>query len=269
MYEENLRFSRVVDAMVYKDTTMKWAHTSRKALFLVGFFSSFVFVFQGVRAAGIIPSDVVSFANEARISVGLRALTPNSVLAQAAEYKARDMIEHDYFAHTSPTGVEPWFWFQKAGYQYKAAGENLAINYTDVREQHTAWMQSETHRANILGEQYQEIGVAVVSGIIDGKDSLITVEFFGTPFVHVADQVSMRATEELVAALPLEVGQQLVAWSQDALPFVLMLLYVTLLISAFLILARVYRRLWPLDIEKHQDEPYFHMNQGHSHFPSR
>ena len=207
MYEEKLKFSRRVDVMVYKDTTMKWAHASRKALFLVGLFSSLVFVFQGARAAGIIPSDVVSFANEARMSVGLRALTPNSVLTQAAEYKAQDMIEHDYFAHTSPAGVEPWFWFQKAGYQYKAAGENLAINYTDAREQHTAWMQSETHRANILGEQYQEIGVAVVSGTIDGKESLITVEFFGTPFAHVADQVSMSATEGLVATLSPKVGQ--------------------------------------------------------------
>ncbi len=253
--------------MAQEETIMNWARASRKVLFLVGVFSSVVFVFQGARAAGIISSDVVSLANETRMSTGLRALTPNSVLAQAAEYKARDMIEHNYFAHTSPTGVEPWYWFQKAGYQYKAAGENLAINYTDAKEQHTAWMQSETHRANILGEQYQEIGVAVVSGTIDGKESLITVEFFGTPFAHVADQVSMSATEGLVATLSPEVGQQLVAWSQDALPFVLMLLYVTLLISAFLILTRAYRRLWSGGIKKRPDEPYFLVNQAHpAHF---
>ena len=253
--------------MTQEERIEKWTRTSRKVLFFVGVFSSLVFVFQGARAAGIISSDVIALANETRMSAGLHTLTPNSVLAQAAEYKAEDMIAHNYFAHTSPTGIEPWYWFQKAGYQYKAAGENLAINYTDAGEQHTAWMQSETHRANILGEQYQEIGVAVVSGTIDGKESLITVEFFGTPFAHVADQVSMSATEGLVATLSPEVGQQLVAWSQDALPLVLMLLRVTLLVAAFLILARAYRRLWPGGIEKRPDEPYFHVNQAHpDHF---
>ncbi len=152
------------------------------ALSVIGVASSFVFVLSAL-ASGMVPSEVITLANHARTEAGLPALTENSILATAAKNKADDMIKHDYFAHTSPAGVAPWYWIKDAGYRYQAAGENLAINYTDARDQHDAWMKSETHRANIMNTRYQEIGVAVVKGKINGKESIITVEYFGTPLV--------------------------------------------------------------------------------------
>lgn len=159
------------------------------ALSVIGVASSFVFVFTAF-AAGMVPDDVIALVNNSRTKATLSPLSANAKLTAAAKNKADDMIKNDYFAHTSPKGIEPWYWIKQAGYQYKAAGENLAINYTDAKEQHEAWMKSETHRANIMSTRYQEIGVAVVKGKIDGKESTVTVEMFGAPLVAVADQMA-------------------------------------------------------------------------------
>ncbi len=132
-------------------------------------------------AAGIEPSAVVALANSTRSAFGFLPLRENAQLTKAAEAKAKDMMTQDYFAHVSPTGVEPWYFIKQAGYQYGAAGENLAINYTSAEEQHAAWMGSQTHRANILNMRYEDIGVAVLEGKIRGKEARVTVEFFGAP----------------------------------------------------------------------------------------
>ena len=167
----------------------KKIHHGIVPIFIIGVVACFAFVLHAV-AAGIVPADVIALANAARSKAGLATLHENATLAQAAKNKANDMIKNDYFAHTSPKGVEPWHWMKEAGYRYSAAGENLAINYTNAKEQHTAWMNSETHKSNILSTRYKEIGVAVVTGKIDGKESIVTVEMFGTPVVAVLDKVA-------------------------------------------------------------------------------
>ena len=55
-------------------------------------------------------------------------LAKSDMLQEAAEKKAQDMIENNYFAHTSPQGKTPWHWVEESGYDYRYAGENLAIN---------------------------------------------------------------------------------------------------------------------------------------------
>jgi hypothetical protein len=140
-----------------------------------------VFSTGSARAATISTAEVVKLLNQARLANGMGALNESSILDQAALGKADDMVKNDYFAHTSPTGVDPWFWFKKAGYDYKFAGENLAVNYTSAEDQHKAWMNSPTHRKNMLNPDYREVGVAVVKENIDGENSLLTVEMFGAP----------------------------------------------------------------------------------------
>jgi hypothetical protein len=136
---------------------------------------------QGVWAEGISASSVIELVNRSRAAAGLQALSENPKLSQAAKDKAQDMIRNDYFAHTSPKGVTPWSWLKKEGYDSKLAGENLAINFESAKEQHEAWMDSKTHRDNIMNSRYREIGVAVMRGEIDGEEAVVTVQFFGTP----------------------------------------------------------------------------------------
>ena len=178
---------------------------------------SCVFI-SGASASTIASSDVITLANSARAKDGLPLLTENDKLAAAAQNKASDMLKNDYFAHTSPDGVTPWHWVEKAGYQYKAAGENLAINFDTAKEQHSAWMKSATHRANILNAQYREIGVAVVRGKIDGQESMVTVEFFGTPMYAVADQVT--AIPPVVQKAPAEIKGTETIMEENNVPLV-------------------------------------------------
>lgn len=139
-----------------------------------------LFPFQKSQASEITADSVIGLVNKERMASGLNVLAENSMLNQAARDKASDMIKNDYFSHNSPKGTTPWHWIEKSGYDYKYAGENLAINFENAQSQHKAWMASATHRKNILNPNHKEIGVAVAKGKVDGKASVVTVQLFGT-----------------------------------------------------------------------------------------
>ena len=111
--------------------------------------------------------------------MGLQPLTENQKLDEAAQLKAQNMVQDNYFNHTSPTGVTPWFWFLQAGYKYKYAGENLAIGFYDSQEVYNAWLNSPTHKANIVNPNYTEVGTAVLGGF-GPNNSIIVVQEFGS-----------------------------------------------------------------------------------------
>lgn len=132
-------------------------------------------------ASDITAGAIISLVNKARNIQGVLPLSENSKLDKVAADKLQDMVEKKYFAHTSPEGKSPWYWFGKNKYDYEYAGENLAIDFMTAEKQHEAWMNSETHRKNILNPNFTEIGVAVGTGEIDGHVSIIAVQTFGTP----------------------------------------------------------------------------------------
>ena len=134
---------------------------------------------SAAQASEITPEKIVELLNEAREENNLPGLLVNPVLEKVARAKLNDMIENEYFAHTSPDGVSPWNWFSKEGYDYKFAGENLAISFLSAEKQQAAWMKSPTHRKNILNSEYLEVGAAVGAGEIDGIMSIIAVSEFG------------------------------------------------------------------------------------------
>lgn len=142
---------------------------------------SLYFGFFGLALASEINKDnIIYLVNQSRKDNNVAQLEENQKLDQAAKEKAEDMIKNNYFAHTSPGGVTPWYWFEKNDYDYKYAGENLALGFSSSENQHKAWMESPTHKKNILNQNYQEIGVAVESGIINDNQVTIAVQMFGT-----------------------------------------------------------------------------------------
>lgn len=126
---------------------------------------------------------VMSLVNTDRASLGLPQLSINTNLNLAAMAKAEDMINNHYFAHTSPEGVAPWYWIKNVGYNYAYAGENLAIGYQDASDLVNSWMNSPSHRANILSPNYRDMGLALVKS----ENSTLVVQMFGSPHT-----VSMR-----------------------------------------------------------------------------
>lgn len=136
--------------------------------------------------ASVLPGVLATLTNQDRVKSGIRALQPDAHLAQAAQMKAEDMAAKGYFSHVDPEGRQPWHWFDKAGYQYTYAGENLAVNFTDSEDVQEAWMNSPTHHANIVKAQYTRIGIGVAQGMYQGKATTFVVQFFATPKVAAA-----------------------------------------------------------------------------------
>lgn len=132
--------------------------------------------------ATITSQNLIELTNAVRQKYGLNNLAINPKLELAAQAKAQDMLIKNYFAHQSPDGRSPWYWFSENGYQYLYAGENLAINFVNSDEVVNAWLNSPSHRANILNPNYKEIGIAVISvPISPSQNKTIIVQLFGTP----------------------------------------------------------------------------------------
>lgn len=162
------------------------------------------FAFSYVAFASEINKDsIIQLVNKSRTENSVNILTENQELDQAAQDKLDDMIKNNYFAHTSPSGITPWYWFEKNNYDYKYAGENLALGFSSVESEHQAWMNSPTHKKNILNQNYEEIGVAVGKGLINNSLVTVAVQEFGTKAVSgtVAKEesdVSDEKSEELL-----------------------------------------------------------------------
>lgn len=107
--------------------------------------------------------EVVRLVNELRAENGLNALSYDWELSRVARYKSRDMADHGYFSHTSPTYGSPFQMIRNFGLTYRSAGENIAKGYATPHEVVNAWMRSPGHRANILNASFTRIGVGYVS----------------------------------------------------------------------------------------------------------
>lgn len=153
----------------------------------------------------ILPSELVRGANQSRQTSSIGELQVNPLLEKAAQLKAQDMAQKSYFAHTSPEGVTPWYWLGQVGYRYAAAGENLAVNFLDSSDVHTAWMASPGHRANILNGTYTQIGIGTATGMYKGYQTTFVVEYFGKPKQAIIPVSRVTAAEPTVLAAEISV----------------------------------------------------------------
>ncbi len=112
--------------------------------------------------------EVFNLINEQRTKNGLSALKIDSEVQNVARIKAKDMVNNNYFSHTSPTYGSPFDMLNSFKVSYKTAGENIAGNSSNSAAV-TAWMNSSGHKANILNSSFNYTGVGVVNGSKYGK----------------------------------------------------------------------------------------------------
>lgn len=152
------------------------------SIFLLGAsFGSSLFLKKTVLGASLATGVLIDLANESRMQDTKAPLTHSTALDRAAQLKGEDMAKEGYFSHNSPEGVTPWHWFHEVGYVFLYAGENLAINFTDSSDVNSAWLKSPTHRANIMNENFREIGIATIDGYYKNIPTIYVVQMFGTP----------------------------------------------------------------------------------------
>jgi len=123
--------------------------------------------------------------NFARQEAGLPKLADSRKLDGSADNKAADILRCNQFSHEA-CGRDFLFWFRRAGYLNSRcwwAGENLAWgsgSLGTVRSVMKAWLHSPSHRANLLGAEYDEFGISLRVGALGGSSSAhLWVNHFG------------------------------------------------------------------------------------------
>ncbi len=128
-------------------------------------------------------SGLLSATNSERVSNGASALKTSQQLINAAQAKANDMVTRNYWSHNTPDGQEPWIFFDSAGYKYQKAGENLAYGFANSSDTITGWMNSPTHRANLLDSAFTEVGFGFANGnnYNSSGEQTVVVAAYGRP----------------------------------------------------------------------------------------
>lgn len=111
---------------------------------------------------------MLGLINSERAKAGAQPLKMDVEVMKVAEVKAKDMVDKNYFSHTSPTYGSPFDMLKSFGVNYRYAGENLAGNQT-VERAHNALMNSAGHRKNILNPNYNYVGIGIVDSPQYGK----------------------------------------------------------------------------------------------------
>jgi uncharacterized protein YkwD len=134
-------------------------------------------------ASNLSHESLLQETNEERSAVGQHTLALNDKLSRAAQAKANDMAAKDYWSHTTPDGQEPWVFVVNAGYEYKKAGENLAYGFRSSEATISGWMNSPSHKDNLLDSSYTEAGFGYAnSSNYQGKGEVtIVVAMYGNP----------------------------------------------------------------------------------------
>jgi cysteine-rich secretory family protein len=173
---------------------------SKLVLFILFFqvlITGFVRVKPGILgyASNISVQKVLELTNQNRQTENLQSLTISPILSDSARQKAAHMFANNYWAHNAPDETTPWDFFNQVGYNYLYAGENLARDFGDSNGVIKAWMESPTHRDNIMSGRYTEIGIAVVNGLLNGQETTLVVQHFGKPSAVAAEIPAQAAVE--------------------------------------------------------------------------
>ncbi len=141
---------------------------------------------------------LIELTNIERKKMGLSPVTENDALDKAAQLKGENMFAENYWAHFAPSGKTPWDFILGAGYKFTYAGENLAKNFYSSDEVVKAWMNSPTHRDNLLNSKYHDIGIAVVEGNLNGQKTILVVQEFGST-QNIATKPSVEISGKQIA----------------------------------------------------------------------
>lgn len=190
--------------------------------------------------------DLLEKTNNERAKEKLPTLKTNDRLAKAAFLKANDMIKRQYWAHVAPDGTTPWLWLSKAGYEYGAAGENLAKNFVTADAAMAAWMASPEHRKNILDAQYREVGFAVVNGEMDSRPVTLVVALYGQPAgVLAATTTTGAAPIEAPSVQPLGLLARVSVALESLTPSAIIAVMIVLVAAAVALTSHFYRHKLP------------------------
>lgn len=141
-------------------------------------------------------NSIYTLQNQERAKNSLNDLIVNPLLVESATQKAQAMLLSDCWSHYCPDGKSPWDFFDNAGYDYIYAGENLGEGFSENESLMSAWMNSPTHRENILNSKFTEVGIGFAKGEYQGiNNNTIVVVHFGTSISQPGVTVTSKIEE--------------------------------------------------------------------------
>lgn len=134
-------------------------------------------------SSSISTSTLLDATNKVREAEGSRTLTLNDELNYAAQKKAQDMTTRNYWSHKTPEGNDPWAFINETSYRFNKAGENLAYGFENSDGVVTGWMNSPSHRSNMLDKSFSEVGFGVAdsTNFNNSGPSTVVVALYGQP----------------------------------------------------------------------------------------
>jgi uncharacterized protein YkwD len=108
------------------------------------------------------------------------SLQLNTLLTEAAQGKADDMVTRNYWSHNTPDGRTPWSFINATGYQFAAAGENLAFGFGSSASIMNGWMNSPEHRVNVLDDIFTQVGFGIAKSPNfqgHGPETIVVAEY--------------------------------------------------------------------------------------------
>jgi uncharacterized protein YkwD len=112
--------------------------------------------------------EMLNAVNLEREKVGLSPVVFSESLAQVGREHCKDMFKRGYFSHYTPEGLSPFDRMQKASISFTYAGENLALS-PNVSLAMKGLMQSPGHKANILSQNFNTLGIGAIDGGVYGE----------------------------------------------------------------------------------------------------
>lgn len=175
---------------------------------------------------------LLTHTNEQRLKYGKPELQINTQLNTAAQQKANDMTAKNYWSHTAPDGTEPWAFIQAANYEYLKAGENLAYGFNSSKDTVAGWMNSTSHRENMLDSSYTEVGFGFANAQDfnnSGAETVIVAMYGQPPNAPVAIRMQVPASSETVVNTETKVSDtepiavaRVQAWTSGQAPWAML-----------------------------------------------
>lgn len=150
-----------------------------KFILVVAIFAVPTSLLMSEAAFGALEADLVARTNAVRTDYAQRPLAVHEQLEASAAARVQDLARKEYFSHVSPDGKVLEDFLRDAGYQYAVAGENLAMGFVDMGAVVATWMESASHRRNMIAADYDDIGLSMARGIRDGRPVLYIAQHFG------------------------------------------------------------------------------------------
>jgi len=128
------------------------------------------------------PFDIINEVNVERKKAGVPELRANETLMHAARLRANTILKYENFSHQDPfENIELTTVLPRFNYRYAYATENIGMGGNSGRDFVNGFMNSTSHRLNLLDPKLRDTGTAVVDGPFDRYYVNIVVQLFAIP----------------------------------------------------------------------------------------